>query len=143
MTHKVRKFRSIQDSDSPIPDITPIIDVVFILLIFFMLTSSFTKQNQININLPEAKNSAEQINYNVIDVFISRANKISVKNVVLKDNDSDTVREAFLPYISDVNSSIVISGDAETSYQTIITILDVSAKLGFERIRLNTKNLQD
>lgn len=126
----------------PEVNLTSLIDVVFLLLIFFMVSTSFVKQSQISIRLPEADNSnmveepAAQI-----DVMITEAGTFLVNGRELINNRPETIRNA-LRKISAGDSSLpmTISADANTKHQFVVTAMDVAGRLGFTQINIATVN---
>ena len=126
----------------PEPDVnlTPLIDVVFLLLIFFMVSTSFVKQSQITIRLPEAESTAmvaeppEQI-----DIMITEQGTYLVNGRELINNRPETIRNA-LQRVSAGNTSLplTISADANARHQHVVTAMDVAGRLGFVRISIAT-----
>ena len=126
----------------PEPDVnlTPLIDVVFLLLIFFMVSTSFVKQSQITIRLPEAEATAmveeppEQI-----DIMITEQGTYLVNGRELINNRPETIRNA-LQRVSAGNTSLplTISADANARHQHVVTAMDVAGRLGFVRISIAT-----
>jgi len=126
----------------PEPDVnlTPLIDVVFLLLIFFMVSTSFVKQSQITIRLPEAESTAmveeppEQI-----DIMITEQGTYLVNGRELINNRPATIRNA-LQRVSAGNTSLplTISADANARHQHVVTAMDVAGRLGFVRISIAT-----
>lgn len=126
----------------PEPDVnlTPLIDVVFLLLIFFMVSTSFVKQSQITIRLPEAESTAlveeppEQI-----DITITEQGTYLVNGRELINNRPETIRNA-LQRISAGNTDLplTISADANARHQHVVTAMDVAGRLGFVRISIAT-----
>jgi biopolymer transport protein ExbD len=126
----------------PEPDInlTPLIDVVFLLLIFFMVSTSFVKQSQITIRLPEAESTAmvdappEQI-----DIMITEQGTYLVNGRELINNRPETIRNA-LQRVSagNTNLPLTISADANARHQHVVTAMDVAGRLGFVRISIAT-----
>ncbi len=112
-------------------EITPLIDCVFLLLIFFMLTSNFIIAPGINIRLPEA-NSAEVVETTTVTVTISSEDIIYIKGKVLTEGElSDYLKEA-------KPKSIFIKSDQDTSLGVVVGIWDICRKLGIERVSIAT-----
>jgi biopolymer transport protein ExbD len=118
------------------------IDVVFLLLIFFMVSTSFVKQSQLSIRLPQADNEnivAEVPEF--IDLMITEQGTYLVNGRELINNKPETIRNA-LQKISggDTSLPITISADANARHQYVITAMDVAGKLGFVQINIATIN---
>ena len=126
----------------PEVNLTSLIDVVLLLLIFFMVSTSFVKQSQISIRLPEAESAAvvdempEQI-----DVMITEQGTFLVNGRELINNRPETIRNA-LQSVSGGNTTLplTISADANARHQFVVTAMDVAGKLGFVRISIATVN---
>jgi biopolymer transport protein ExbD len=131
---------STQSRPEPDVNLTPLIDVVFLLLIFFMVSTSFVKQSQITIRLPEAESTAmveeppEQI-----DIMITEQGTYLVNGRELINNRPETIRNA-LQRVSAGNTDLplTISADANARHQHVVTAMDVAGRLGFVRISIAT-----
>lgn len=133
---------NIRPKDEPEVNLTSMIDVVFLLLIFFMVSTSFTKQSQLSIRLPQADNSGiiEEAPES-IDLMITEQGTYLVNGRELVNNKPETIRNA-LQKISGGNTDlpITISADANARHQYVITAMDVAGKLGFVQINIATIN---
>ena len=124
----------------PEVNLTSLIDVVFLLLIFFMVSTSFVKKSQIAITLPEADSAAivpevpEQI-----DIMITETGTYLVNGGELFNNRPETLRNA-LQKVSGGNHSLplTISADANAKHQDVVTAMDVAGRLGFTQIYIAT-----
>ncbi|MEX2122554.1 MAG: biopolymer transporter ExbD [Woeseia sp.] len=131
---------STRSRPEPGVNLTPLIDCVFLLLIFFMVSTSFVRQSQITIRLPEAENTAmvdqppEQI-----DVMITDQGTYFVNGRELINNRPETIRNA-LQKVSAGNTKLplTISADANARHQHVVTAMDVAGRLGFVRISIAT-----
>jgi biopolymer transport protein ExbD len=129
-----------QGRPEPEVNLTPLIDVVFLLLIFFMVSTSFSRQSQITIRLPEAESTAlpEQPPEQV-DIMITEQGTYLVNGRELIDNRPETIRNA-LQRVSagNTNMPLTISADANARHQNVVTAMDVAGRLGFVRISIAT-----
>jgi len=126
----------------PEVNLTSLIDVVFLLLIFFMVSTSFVKQSQISIRLPEAdsptmvEEPAERI-----DIMITEAGTFLVNGRELINNRPETIRNALRKVSADdSNLPMTISADANAKHQFVVTAMDVAGRLGFTQINIATVN---
>jgi biopolymer transport protein ExbD len=112
-------------------DIAPLIDVVFQLLIFFMLTSSFIAIPGINVKLPKALTS-DTINVQALTIVISSEDIMYVqdKHITLKELENFIKKEKY--------NSIFIKSDRDASLGTVVGVYDVCKKLGIEKIGIAT-----
>ena len=133
---------SIREKAEPEVNLTSLIDVVLLLLIFFMVSTSFVKQSQISIRLPEAESSAiVEETPDFIDVMITEQGTYLVDGRELINNRPETIRNALLK-ISGGNTDLplTISADANARHQYVVTAMDVAGKLGFVKISIATVN---
>jgi len=132
----------VRERDEPQVNLTSLIDVVFLLLIFFMVSTSFVKQSQLSISLPQADNTAapeDATEY--IDLMITERGTYLVNGRELINNKAETIRNA-LQKVSggDTSRRLTISADANTRHQYVVTAMDVAGKLGFAQISIATVN---
>ncbi len=123
-------------TEPPRVDITPLIDVVFLMLIFFMVSTTFDKQTQLKVDLPQA--SAEQPAEppkDTIEITIDAQGQFYVNERELVKHDAITLRRS-LEKAADgrVDPPIIVSGDRSAPLQAMMTVLDVSARLGMTRL---------
>jgi len=126
----------------PEVNLTSLIDVVLLLLIFFMVSTSFVKESKISITLPEAESEAvvnelpEQL-----EIMITEQGTYLVNGRELANNRPETIRNA-LQRIStgDTSLPLTISADANARHQHVVTAMDVAGRLGFTRISIATLN---
>ncbi len=123
-------------------NLTSLIDVVLLLLIFFMVSTSFIKESQISIRLPEAENSApvEEVPER-LDIMITEQGTFLVNGRELINNRPETIRNA-LQRLSGGNTNLplTISADANARHQHVVTAMDVAGRLGFVQISIATIN---
>ena len=126
----------------PEVNLTSLIDVVLLLLIFFMVSTSFVKQSQIAIRLPEADSTAVvEEPPQKIDIMITAGGTYLINNRELINNRPETIRNA-LRKVSAGNTQLpmTISADANAKHQHVVTAMDVAGRLGFTQISIATVN---
>ncbi|MCA9408006.1 MAG: biopolymer transporter ExbD [Candidatus Omnitrophica bacterium] len=114
-------------------DIAPLIDVIFLLLIFFMLSSSFTFQSGINVKLPKAVTS-DVLKEEIFILTISSENIIYFNGVVTTLEELENE----LTPLSKNNSPLLIKADRRASMGRIVDVWDLCRSLGIERINIAT-----
>jgi biopolymer transport protein ExbD len=114
-------------------DITPLIDMVFQLLIFFMLTSSFVIQPGIKVNLPKAVTS-EVVKYENIELVISAENVTYFNGSVV----TNTELKNLLAQVSKRKQAILIKADKRASLGRVVEIWDTCRDLGIAQINIAT-----
>ena len=126
----------------PEVNLTSLIDVVFLLLIFFMVSTSFVKQSRISIRLPESDSPTfVEEPPQQIDIMITETGTVLVNGRELINNQPETIRNA-LQKISGGDNSLpmTISADANARHQFVVTAMDVAGRLGFSQINIATVN---
>jgi biopolymer transport protein ExbD len=136
---------SLRPRTQPEVNLTSLIDVVLLLLIFFMVSTSFVKQSQITISLPEADSVdvVEEVP-DQVDIMITATGTYLVNGRELINSRPETIRNA-LQKVSGGNSALplTISADANAKHQHVVTAMDVAGRLGFVRISIATVNEPD
>lgn len=120
-------------------NLTPLIDVVFLLLIFFMVSTTFTKETHLSIDLPEASSQSIRAEDLQIEISITREGNFAINGVALINREQSTLRSA-VGKVSEGDTSIplVITADSATPHQSVVTALDVAGQLGFSRLSITT-----
>ncbi len=120
-------------------DITPLIDVVFLLLIFFMVSTTFTKASQLSIDLPEATGEPSETPARQIEILISEAGQYRVNGQPLVDTHVRTLQAAIYKISEgDTTLSMVISADAQASHQSVVRAMDAAGQMGFVHLSIAT-----
>ncbi len=136
---------SLRPRTPPEVNLTSLIDVVLLLLIFFMVSTSFVKESKITISLPQADNSAiVEETPGQIDIMITETGTYLVNGRELINSRPETLRNA-IQKVSDGNSDLplTISADANATHQKVVTAMDVAGRLGFVQISIATLNDPD
>lgn len=126
-------------------NLASLIDVVFILLLFFVVTTTFTRETQLRVDLPEAVSGSpeQEPNSKQLDVAISADGVFSVNNQLLPKNDLASLIEALQKESGgDTSLPLSISADGKTQHQAVITAMDAAGKLGFSHLRMTTIEAQ-
>lgn len=119
-------------------NLTPLIDVVFLLLIFFMVSTTFIKGQPLSINLPKvAPGAAVTTVEKDIEIVIASDGSYSVNGVQLADKLPGTLRAAILD-VSAEAGAVAIAADAATQHQSVVTAMDILRQLGLDRLSITT-----
>ena len=122
-------------------DLTSLIDVVFILLLFFILTTTFSRNTSLIVNLPEASGETTTEGPLRIDVAVDSAGAFAVNGRRLENNSVATLMQAISDLAAGDNSlPITITADAATTHQSVVTAMDAVAQLGFTKLSIATRN---
>ena len=120
-------------------NLTPLIDVVFLLLIFFMVSTTFTKETHLSIDLPEASSQSIRAKDLQIEILITQEGGFWVNGVALINRKQRTLRSA-IDKVSkgDIAIPMVITADPATPHQSVVTAMDVAGQLGFSGLSITT-----
>lgn len=125
-------------------NLTPLIDVVFLLLIFFMVSTTFEHDSELSIELPSASAEARKRQPESIEVAIDAQGRFYVNGRQLLNTQSKTVRQALRSAAGDIESPpVIISADAKTPHQAVVQIMDAARELGFVRLTFATRLVRD
>jgi len=125
-------------------NLTPLIDVVFLLLIFFMVSTTFNRDSELSIELPAAAAEAQKRRPDSIEVAIDAQGRFYVNGRQLLNTQSKTLRQALENAAGDNDTPpIIISADAKTPHQAVVQIMDAARELGFVRLTFATRLVPD
>lgn len=120
-------------------DITPLIDVVFILLIFFMVTTTFQREADLAINLPAASEEPASQTDTPLEIVITAQGQYMVGGLELVNSQLETVKQALKRMTAGhKDQPLVIRADASTPHQYVVTAMDAAAQLGLARLSIAT-----
>ncbi|MEO1867923.1 MAG: biopolymer transporter ExbD [Methylococcales bacterium] len=132
MNFRHRKKRNLEIS------ITPMIDVVFLLLIFFMVTTTFNKNTALQITLPES-GSKELAPRKLLVLSIDSTSQYYLNEQPLADNKLSTLAHSLASVFKDKEQALVINADALAPYQAVVNALDIAGRVGFVQITFATQ----
>ena len=125
-------------------NLTPLIDVVFLLLIFFMVTTTFTRETRMLISLPEAETESIAREKKVVELVVSKDGSYAVDGQSLINRDIKTIMAALKDASAGDNKiPLVITADALSTHQAVITAMDAAGRLGFETLNIATQQPQE
>lgn len=119
-------------------NLTPLIDVVFLLLIFFMVSTTFDTTSQLKIRLPEASSSQVAQPPQKVNLLIDDKGNFYVNSRELTNRKSATLKAALERSMPDGKLPIVIQSDAASPVQSLVTAMDVVGKLGLPQVSIAT-----
>ena len=131
-------FRQLRRPEVSI-NLTPLIDVVFLLLIFFMVSTSFSELTQLVVDLPEAEGTPASADNTLLLVVDVQGNMTLDGEPV--PNDASGLSAALRQRLSgNADISVTLSADAMTPHQYVVTAIDVAAQLHITRLTIATEN---
>lgn len=121
-------------------NITPMIDIVFLLLIFFMVTTTFNRETELQIVLPEA-NGEELSIEDPLEIAIDSQGQFFVNQHQVINNNIETLKKAVQQAAGDNNNpQVVVNADGKTPHQSVITALDALSQMGFVHVTFATSS---
>jgi len=121
--------------------VIPLIDVLLMLLIFFMVATSFDKYSQMKIKLPESSAAAETTDRPVIEIAIDAQGRYFVNKQELLNTQTDTVKQALQKAAQGASDpQLILSADRMTPHQAVITAMDAARQLGFVNLTFATSS---
>jgi len=137
------KFRA-SSRGSPEVNLTALIDVVFLLLIFFMVSTTFEWRTELGIELPEASARESTSDDAVVEVVIDAAGGIEVEGHRLGDPTAQSLRQALARAARGLDSPpVVISADARTPHQSVVTVMDAARTAGLYRLTFAARRSEE
>lgn len=132
-------------TEDPDISLTGLIDVVFLLLIFFMVSTTFEKQAVLKVDLPEAKNvSAPEDQPISFELVIDSNGQFYLNDRQLLDGKRSTIEAAFIEAAGEDRSiPVILRADSETPHHFVVTAMDVTAQLGFSRLSIATEQITE
>ncbi len=125
-------------------NLTPLIDVVFLLLIFFMVSTTFTRETQIKLQLPKADVEKMQSEPELIEISIDNQGRFFVNGKGLVNTQISTLKSAIKPLLQDNSDKpVVISADKNATYQSVVTAMDAASQLGVTNLKMATQKSKD
>ena len=116
---------------------TPLIDVVFLLLIFFMVSTTFDKETRLKVDLPEASSAApsdEQVKH--LSLTIDAGGHFYVNDEEVINTDVETLRRALEKAAAgNLDQPVILTVDRNAPFQTTMTAMDAAAQAGLSRLR--------
>ncbi|MDA9351056.1 biopolymer transporter ExbD [Gammaproteobacteria bacterium] len=132
------KFKQVR-RELPALNLTPLIDIVFLLLIFFMVTTSFSRETRLLLSLPEASGSAENATES-IEVLVDKEGGYAINGRRLVNAEVDSlVRGLELESGGDISLLVVLVADAEVQHQSVVTAMEAIGRAGFASLSIATR----
>lgn len=136
-------FRRGARREDPEINLIPLIDVLLVILIFLMVTTTYARFSELQINLPEAQGDRAKEDVKQIAVNVSEAGVYAVDGRILGDTGVDPVVRALKAAAGGSKDPvIVISADAKAAHQAVIRVMDASRRAGFPRVTFVTRSAE-
>jgi biopolymer transport protein ExbD len=129
--------------DEPELNLTSLIDIVLLLVIFFMLATTFVTEGRLRVVLPQASAGPVETAQPAIVITITEQGSYRVNERALVNNSRDTLRASLRKVAGDdTNRPVTIRADARATHQSVVTAMDVAARLGFTQVNIATISQQ-
>ncbi|MBU3917482.1 biopolymer transporter ExbD [bacterium] len=117
-------------------DVTPLIDVIFLLLIFFMVSTTFVTSPGIHVNLPKASTKAEIKKPKSIEVTITDKNRIFLNGQLVKEQE---LRESLAAIYKETGlNNLVIMADGKVFHELVVFVMDSANQVGIQKLSIAT-----
>jgi len=126
------RFSAKEDTNIEV-NLTPLIDVVFLLLIFFMVSTTFIYSNSIDVNLPAAKGDETSISEN-IRVVLTQSGVINIDGAAF--DEKDVLTQLTEMKKNKPESTVIIEADKNVTHGRVVFVMDASRKAGFEKFAI-------
>jgi biopolymer transport protein ExbD len=129
-----------RSKEAPEVNLTSLIDVVLLLLVFFMVSTSFVRDAEISLRLPQAEAPTSPTTLDeILDITVTQTGSYIVNGRPLVNSQRRTLRAAIERLMGDTRDlPVTIRADAEASHQSVVTAMDVVGQLGFVQINIAT-----
>ena len=133
------KFKRTQVEDVHI-NLTPMIDCILFILVFLLLSTTFSQQSRMNMTLPDAQGVPPKQFDHKIEIMVDSSGHYSVNGQVLSTKDSADLSTAIKQVAQERRDFMfIIAADAKAAHQDVIRVMDVAGQLGFVNINISTK----
>lgn len=136
-------FQRGKQNNDPEINLIPMIDVLLVILIFLVVTTTYSKFAELEISLPET--SAEQVDKNIekpnnIDITVSALGDYTINRVAVKSASIESLRDALMAAAKNQpDPFIIISADAKATHQSVITVMEAARLAGYNKITFTTE----
>ncbi len=137
------KFPRVSKNNPIELNLAPMIDVMLVLLVFFVMTTSFTQHQsaQLQVSLPAAQGKPPAISPTLVEVGISQQGEYRINGKKLVDQNPQTLHRAIAKLIEgqiEKNVSVIITADALSTHQSVVTVMDIIGQLGLTHLSITT-----
>jgi biopolymer transport protein ExbD len=128
-------------AEEPDLNMTSLIDVVLLLLIFFMLSTRFIDEGRLQLRLPEAGVEPEAVQRNAVEIEVTAQGGYRVNGRALINNSPETLAAAIGKSAANNRAvPVTIRADARATHQSVVTAMDVAGQAGYRQINIATVN---
>ncbi|SEP16884.1 biopolymer transporter ExbD [Nitrosovibrio sp. Nv6] len=133
-------FQRGRQKEEPEINLVPMIDVLLVILIFLMITTTYSKFSELEISLPQATSDKPSERPNIIDISISAAGNYTVNRTAVESSTERLSEELRAAAGDRPDPVIVINADAQATHQSVITVMEAARLAGYNHITFTTEN---
>jgi biopolymer transport protein ExbD len=134
-------FQRGRQKEEPEINLVPMIDVLLVILIFLMITTTYSKFSQLEISLPQAAAQQETDSSNVINITVTSSGSYTINGEQVASPDAGQMSKDLREAAGNrANPVIVISADAQATHQSVITVMEAARLAGYNHITFSTQN---
>ncbi|MGD9984157.1 MAG: ExbD/TolR family protein [Porticoccaceae bacterium] len=121
-------------------DITPFVDVVFLLVIFFMVSTTFTKESRLTLQLPTADVAPTEAPEQSIEISVDREGGYAINGIALVNRQRDTLVRGLRELAAgNTDTPLTIRADGKASHQAVVTAMEAAGNAGFAHLNITTQ----
>ena len=134
------KLQSSHSRDEPEINVISLVDVLLVLVLFFMVSTTFLRETELSVRLPQAATETRlDAVGNGLEISITQAGAYIVNGRELVNNERRTLRAAIERLMGEKRDvPVFIRADGAATHQSVVTVMDVVGQLGFVKINLAT-----
>ena len=138
------RIRDDRAHDEPEINLVPLIDVILVLIIFFVITTTFDARSTLQLQLPSASQQPADAPAKALNILINAEGRYFVGDSEVLRTDADALKQAIAQSAGKAHPRpVLLRADARTPHQAVVTALDALAQLGFKRISIATAPEQE
>lgn len=125
-------------------NLIPFLDVLIFLLVYFMVSTTFTRESHLSIDLPEAEGKQLEVTGDQVEILVDETGNYRVNGEALVDNRMRTLQAAIYKISAgDTTMPMVISADAQADHQDVVQAMDAAGQMGFIHLSITTRQPAD
>lgn len=133
------RIRETRSQDEPHIDLVPLIDVILVLIIFFVVTTTFDARSTLQLQLPSASDQNNPEPPRTLSVLVNAEGRYFINDQEVLRTDVESVKQTIAQVAGDDRQqTVLLRADARTPYQAVVTAQDALGQLGFRRIAIAT-----
>ena len=126
--------------EDPEINFIPLIDVLLVIIIFLIVSTTFSKFSELKINLPSADANPVEEKLLPINVTVTKEGQYAINEEILSQNSIDSIEKRLIQIAGNAKDlPVIINADAETPHQSVVNIMEASRRAGLTKITFSTK----